>query len=302
MERRELRIQAIMKQVSQLNNQKSEIVFKKIPLEQQLQEQTMLKDNLISTAANSNAMVEIGDNPKKEPSRSRLKALQATLRMLLESPAINEKISKDYVKKSVYIENDFSDQGCQVVADIAHFNVLGSYIPKRRASGSGTKTQGSLAHVALRAPLSHRVHRIHKKDDAAILSSIGACSPFGAVGMYETFCSKGPRQFDVLDVNGLPLTQYRNITSVPEPCSPPVVTMDCILQMESGMTKDEVEHEAAEVALKLESEEAEIRKDCRVLNKTCGSQGRTSNNDTTGRSAQEKHWFNKMSLFANNRL
>ncbi|KAF9951037.1 hypothetical protein BGZ65_006228 [Modicella reniformis] len=368
MEKLNSRIQAIMIQLSRLNDQKPETVVKKIPpLEQQLREQVMSNDN---SSSSNNAIVEFtaplegledgldaddddhdddydddyeddidvqDDTTKKEPSRSRLKALQAVLRMLLESPTINRKITKDYVKRSGFIGNDFSENECQVVADIA--NALRPYVPKRRASASGSKTQDPIAHVALRAPLviiantilratgySEFTRRMTPQSSAASVHAL----PLGAVGMYETFCSSEPRQFDVHDINGLPLTAYRNITSVPENkravfaaffdlhkidtiCRKhglkfadriiyvdrhtiyltgeiikhgpertgyPVVSQFEKRQklkkeprknfwserfLESGMTKEEMEDEAAEMALSLKTEEAEIQKLRRAL-------------------------------------
>ena len=82
----------------------------------------------------------------EEPSRGRLRSLQAVLKTLLESPFIEKDVDSNWVRKTGHVNNDFTDFECKVVATLA--NLLRPYVPKRRSA-----LQGSVPHVALRAPL-----------------------------------------------------------------------------------------------------------------------------------------------------
>ncbi|KAF9984018.1 hypothetical protein BGZ65_001108, partial [Modicella reniformis] len=139
----------------------------------------------------------------KEPSRAKLQSLQAILKMLIESPKITNDINSDWVKKSAFAGNDFSDHECQVVAYLA--NYLRPFIPKRRPRSDGKGFQDSLAHVVLRAPIvliTNSVLRAagypaftRRISPQASLGSLNGLQ-LGAVGIYETFCSRNERQFD----------------------------------------------------------------------------------------------------------
>jgi hypothetical protein len=128
--------------------------------------------------------------------------------MLLESPFIQEKVTPNWVRKTGHVKNDFTDRECEVVAMLA--NSLRPYVPKRQSS-----VKGSLAHVALRAPIVHianavlRVAGYHKftrefSPSTSPSSTHGLL--LGARGMYEVFCSKEENQFDVRDSEGKTLT------------------------------------------------------------------------------------------------
>lgn len=149
-----------------------------------------------------------------------MKALQAVLKMLVESPKISMDIDADWVKKSGFAGNDFSIHECQVVADLA--NVLRPFVPKRRPRPDGKGYQDPLAHVALRAPIviiansvlraagyPHFTQRVAPQPSTGSLHAL----QLGAVGIYETFCGKGERQFDVQDSTGEPLTNSVRIQS-----------------------------------------------------------------------------------------
>ncbi|KAF9342909.1 hypothetical protein BGX34_007488, partial [Mortierella sp. NVP85] len=156
----------------------------------------------------------------KEPSRRKLQSLQAVLKMLVESPKIQRTIRPDYVKKSGFAGNDFTDHECQVVAELA--NTLRPFIPKRRKRSDDKGFQDSLAHVALRAPIvmiansvlratgySNFTRRISPQPSTASLHGL----QLGAVGLYETLCGKGERQFDVQDSDGEKITNYLTVQS-----------------------------------------------------------------------------------------
>ncbi|KAF9093787.1 hypothetical protein BGX27_001569, partial [Mortierella sp. AM989] len=158
----------------------------------------------------------------KEPSRAHLRSLQTVLRMLLESPCIENQISPEYVRTSGFKDNKFTDHECHVVATLA--NSLRPFIPKRRLGRNGQRTQPSIPHVALRAPLviiantvlqltgyNQFTRRITPQVSAGSLHGLA----LGAVGMYEVFCARSPGRFDVKDIEGKPLTGYRNITRFP---------------------------------------------------------------------------------------
>ncbi|KAF9969012.1 hypothetical protein BGZ75_003210, partial [Mortierella antarctica] len=83
---------------------------------------------------------------QKESSRARLRALQSILKMLLESPRLQETVNGEWVRKSGFAKEEITDLECEVVADLT--NKLRPYIPKRQGQGGKDKP---IAHVAIRA-------------------------------------------------------------------------------------------------------------------------------------------------------
>jgi len=154
----------------------------------------------------------------KEPSRRHLQSLQAVLKILLESPFINEKINVNWVHKTAYAKSDFTDNKCQVVANIA--NLLRPYIPKYQ-----TALKGSIAHITLRAPIVFIANAVlratgYHNSTRLIIPQISPSSIYSlllsSIGMYEVFCSKGMNQFDITDINGEPLTYKQKVTKPKE--------------------------------------------------------------------------------------
>ncbi|KAF9201042.1 hypothetical protein BGZ49_008726 [Haplosporangium sp. Z 27] len=154
-----------------------------------------------------------------ESSRSRLRALQCVLRTLIESPHINEHINVNWVKKSSYYDSNFTDKECEVVADLA--NALRPYIPRKRPSTDSPNLQNSISHVTLRAPLaiitntilratgySHFTRRMTPQISPASLHGLA----LGPVGIYEVLCHRSENHFDVRDMCGSMVTDYRKIT------------------------------------------------------------------------------------------
>jgi hypothetical protein len=127
---------------------------------------------------------------------------------LLESPFIKERITANWVRKTGYVKNDFTDRECQVVADLA--NILRPYIPKRQSS-----TRGALTHVSLRAPLALIANAVLRAAGYSLFArefspSVSPSSlyglTFGARGIYEVFCSRKSNQFSITGSNGKAIT------------------------------------------------------------------------------------------------
>ncbi|KAF9965940.1 hypothetical protein BGZ70_003732 [Mortierella alpina] len=153
---------------------------------------------------------------QKEPSRQRLRALQAVLKMLLESPSIQENINSKWVRASGFAKEDFTKRECEVVAYLA--NTLRPYVPKVKQDDQG-RTIRPPAHVALRASfvlIANSVLRAAGYPDFArrIAPQVSAGSThalhLGAVGVYETFCSVG--DFEIMDQEGHLLTSRMSVT------------------------------------------------------------------------------------------
>jgi hypothetical protein len=142
--------------------------------------------------------------------------------MLVESPKISHDIDWGWVRKSAFSGNDFTEQECRVVADLA--NLLRPFIPKRRPRADGKGYQDPLAHVALRIPIVLIANSVLRAAGYPAFTrqicpqkSSGSLDGLhlGAVGLFETFCSKKEGQFDVQDADGKPLTNYMNLQSSP---------------------------------------------------------------------------------------
>ncbi|KAF9970392.1 hypothetical protein BGZ75_002297, partial [Mortierella antarctica] len=148
----------------------------------------------------------------KEPSRSRLRALQSVLKVLLESNKIKDPINRSWVRKTAHKDSDFTDVECDVVAHIA--NVLRPYIPRRRPGTEEDKSRTSLAHVCLRAPLAIIANTVlrmtgyvdfTRKISPQISTGRPHALSIGATGIYEVLCSeKGG--FSIEDSHGNQIT------------------------------------------------------------------------------------------------
>ncbi|KAF9574644.1 hypothetical protein EC968_005874 [Mortierella alpina] len=158
---------------------------------------------------------------KKEPPSTRLKALQAVLRKLLETDTGDELIDRAWVRKKGFRGSDFEDHECDVVLKIG--KLLGPFVPKRRPATDGRKTRDSIAHVVLRAPLaviantvlmltgySEFTRRLSPHISAGSLHALN----LGAVGVYEVL-SGSNGVFDIKDHHGSYLTSSRSITEDP---------------------------------------------------------------------------------------
>ncbi|KAF9079725.1 hypothetical protein BGX27_006042, partial [Mortierella sp. AM989] len=58
--------------------------------------------------------LESQDERIKEPSRAKLRSLQAVLKVLLESANIHEAIDRSWVKKTGFKDNKFTDEECDI--------------------------------------------------------------------------------------------------------------------------------------------------------------------------------------------
>ncbi|KAK3828311.1 MAG: hypothetical protein J3Q66DRAFT_306632 [Benniella sp.] len=146
-----------------------------------------------------------------EPSKSRLRALQAVLRTLVESPSIEHTVTVEWVRKSSFRYDEFTHEECLLVAKLA--NSLRPFIPKRRAREDGQgRYQESIAHVSLRAPLvmiansilratgySSFTRRVAPQVSPARLRGLH----MGGSALYEVLS-----QFTVL-VEGKPITSHK---------------------------------------------------------------------------------------------
>lgn len=163
------------------------------------------------------------DNVPKEPSRKRLRCIQAILKSLLESPSIHQDIDANWVKKTSFKGSDLTESECRLIAQLA--NTLRPYVPKRRRNPDGGGFIDPAPHVGLRAPLvmiSNAVLRatgyvsFARKIAPQVSPSKLHGLALGGVGIFEALCKASEEQFDIKDAHGAPLTYYRDITSYPE--------------------------------------------------------------------------------------
>jgi hypothetical protein len=157
------------------------------------------------------------DVPKlKEPSRAHLRSLQAVFKTLLESPFLHEKVDASWVRKTGHVNNKFTDKECHVVATLV--NTLRPYVPKRQSS-----TQGSLAHVALRAPVVYIANAIFRatgyhKFTRIISPSVSPSSLYGLIlngrSVFDFFCSNRENQFSIVDLTGERLSWGKNVAGM----------------------------------------------------------------------------------------
>ncbi|KAF9557979.1 hypothetical protein EC968_007327 [Mortierella alpina] len=161
------------------------------------------------------------DQDQKEPSRATLKSLQAVAKTLLESATVTHRISPSYVKGMAYVGTKFTDKQCMVVAHLV--NTMRPYVPKRwvknEQDGSDTpsaKTKPHTPHITLRAPFvflanaflraagyPQFIRRVAPQVSPAALHGL----LLSASAIYEVLCSREANHFDILDSDGLPLTQ-----------------------------------------------------------------------------------------------
>ncbi|KAF9079434.1 hypothetical protein BGX27_006453, partial [Mortierella sp. AM989] len=162
---------------------------------------------------------EVEDQVTKEPSRERLRALQAVLKLLLESPHIHEVVDANWVRKTSHVKSDFTDSECEVVALLA--NALRPYVPHKRKTPDSSALQKAIPHIALRAPLVLIANSVmlatgYSQFTRRISPQISPASVHGMslnpVGIYETLCKSTENHFDVRDMDGRMITDYRNIT------------------------------------------------------------------------------------------
>ena len=165
-----------------------------------------------------------GTNVGKEPTRARLRALQAVLKILIESPAIqNGVVTKNWVKRTAFNGEDFTDKELGVVAYLA--TVLRPYAPKKwqnQDDGDGSRYRDHTAHVTLRAPIvliANAVLRAtgysrfaRRVSPQPTVSSVHALH-LGPAGIYEVLCQADAGHFDIVDAAGNPLTIIANVTS-----------------------------------------------------------------------------------------
>lgn len=159
------------------------------------------------------------DERIKEPSRAKLRSLQAVLKVLLESANIHEAIDRSWVKKTGFKDNKFTDEECDIVAMLA--NSLRPFIPKRRSGDDGNNSRPSLPHIALRIPIVLIANSVLRATGYTeftrriapmiSVSSLHALA-LGPVGVYEVLCSKSEGHFDIKDSNNAPLTLGQRIT------------------------------------------------------------------------------------------
>lgn len=154
----------------------------------------------------------------KEPSRARLRSLEAVLKMLIESPSINSTIDANYVGKQAHKGQTFTQQECRVVAYLA--NTLRPFVAKRRLDDDGV--QAPLAHVTTRAPFmvlgnallrATGYHPFTKTICPLVSPSSTLALLLGAPGVYETLCSPTPGHFDIQAAEQGMLTNVNKTTS-----------------------------------------------------------------------------------------
>lgn len=160
----------------------------------------------------------------KEPSRARIRSLQAVLRVLLESDKVTQTIDRAWVRKTGFKDNNFTDNECDVVLKIG--NALRPFIPKRRPGDGDGKTRAPLEHLVLRAPLvliANTVLRLtgYRDFTRRLSPQITTGTPhalsLGGVGIYEVLSGKDG-SFDIKIDNSAKeeyLTSYRSVTTNP---------------------------------------------------------------------------------------
>lgn len=156
----------------------------------------------------------------KEPSRKKLKSLQALLRILLESPSRIEAYTIEQVQESAFKDHDFTTAELEVVKLLV--NQLRPFMPRRWKTEDGESYRSHTPHVVLRSPivvLANAVLRVTGHNDFArrIAPHVSTGDihslHLGAMQLFETLCSGEKDFFDVKDINGNPLTNVANVTS-----------------------------------------------------------------------------------------
>src|SRR5690349_6536094 len=96
-------------------------------------------------------MTDIDLHVTGETPRKRLRALQAVLKILVESPCLQKDVDVNWVRKTAHSNSNFTTNECKVVAKLA--NLLRPFTPKRSYDDDEEKFKDPPAHVVLRAPL-----------------------------------------------------------------------------------------------------------------------------------------------------
>jgi hypothetical protein len=160
----------------------------------------------------------LGVEESTESSRRRLRSLQAVLKILLESPCIDEKIDCNWVRKTAHSNSNFTARECQVVVKLA--NLFRPYIPRRGQDSNDTSSE-SIAHVALRAPLvlianailkATGYHQFTREICPQIPPSSVQGLILGARGIFEVFCGRSDNQYSIVGNNGSPLTNGNDVS------------------------------------------------------------------------------------------
>lgn len=148
--------------------------------------------------------------------------MQAILKVLLESDTIQGKITRTWIEKTAFTGTKFTEKEFSVMILLA--NALRPYVPKRRPGKDGQHSQPPLPHVALRCPIVMIANSVLRAtgysqyarqiSPTTSISEIHAMS-LGPVGIYEVFCSRAQKQFDIQDINGVALTNRQRITQDP---------------------------------------------------------------------------------------
>ncbi|KAF9538417.1 hypothetical protein EC957_006764 [Mortierella hygrophila] len=129
-------------------------------------------------------------NAPKEPSRARLKAIQAVTKMLLESPKLDQPVDINWVRKSTNRPDDFTQSECEAIVRIVE--ALTDYVPKQYNAATMIRVV-LISNSLLRYPGYANFAR--KYAPAPSISSLHPI-PLGAAALYEILCSNGPYHFD----------------------------------------------------------------------------------------------------------
>jgi len=142
--------------------------------------------------------------------------------MLVESPHIeNGVVDSNWVQKSAYKGQRFSEKECAVVAQLA--NSLRPFAPKRTLSDEGyyeepqahVANQAALVRIANTFLMGTGYHQFTQLESPRVSPSSLRALALGPVGIYETLCARTAGHYDIQDVNGTLLSNYADITTIP---------------------------------------------------------------------------------------
>jgi hypothetical protein len=220
----EHRVNVVIQRLLKLNLFKPEPspnLSKGLKLEQQLQSLNSTYEDDESDYSDDGTDIDANDlydDDTIEPSRSRLKSLQAILTTLLESPNVNEKIDNNWVRKTAYPGSNLTTRECKVITKLV--TLLRPYIPKRCPDSDGTYHEAT-PHVTLRAPLvliantilrATGYHRFTRDVSPQISPSTPQSLILGAKGMFEVFCGKSDNQYSIVGLSGSPLINGNDVS------------------------------------------------------------------------------------------
>lgn len=144
----------------------------------------------------------VDPNTAKEPSRARLKAIQAVTKMLLESPKLEQPVDVNWVRKSTNRPDDFTQSECETIVRIVE--ALTDYVPKRRMKKEGgtSPPEYNVATMIRVVLISNTLLRYagyadfsRKYAPAPSISTLHPI-PLSAAAIYEILCSREPSHFD----------------------------------------------------------------------------------------------------------